>query len=190
MRLQPRMGKAWRGEQCERGVLCYLTCDGADVRLRVSPDPSCTSICEATLTVPLRPHDVCHATFYVPVLEVIAVCSSVEHFDTKDGRRVLCTLSYECISGDVFLEQGLPMCVACLSRMVVLPCWPSFFVTVVPRTTLCCRYRVPELREFCAEHGLVLTSIQDLRCLIRERQRAGVLGGAAGADTTSSWLAR
>ncbi|CAM9795866.1 unnamed protein product [Scytosiphon promiscuus] len=32
--------------------------------------------------------------------------------------------------------------------------------------------RVPELREFCAQHGLVLTSIQDLRCLIRERQRA------------------
>ncbi|CAN0451680.1 unnamed protein product, partial [Laminaria digitata] len=32
--------------------------------------------------------------------------------------------------------------------------------------------RVPELREFCAEHGLILTSIQDLRCLIRERQRA------------------
>lgn len=32
--------------------------------------------------------------------------------------------------------------------------------------------RVPELREFCAEHGLVLTSIQDLRCLIRERQSA------------------
>ncbi|CAM9231330.1 unnamed protein product, partial [Hapterophycus canaliculatus] len=32
--------------------------------------------------------------------------------------------------------------------------------------------RVPELREFCAKHGLVLTSIQDMRCLIRERQRA------------------
>ncbi|CAM9129765.1 unnamed protein product, partial [Sphacelaria rigidula] len=38
--------------------------------------------------------------------------------------------------------------------------------------------RLPELREFCAEHGLVLTSIQDLRCLIRERQRADVLAGA------------
>lgn len=36
--------------------------------------------------------------------------------------------------------------------------------------------RVPELREFCTEHGLVLTSIQDLRCLIRERQRAETLG--------------
>lgn len=40
---------------------------------------------------------------------------------------------------------------------------------------LCCR--VPELREFCAEHGLVLTSIQDIRCLIRERQRAEAHGG-------------
>ncbi|CAB1114158.1 unnamed protein product [Ectocarpus sp. CCAP 1310/34] len=36
--------------------------------------------------------------------------------------------------------------------------------------------RVPELKEFCAEHGLVLTSIQDMRCLIRERQRAARAG--------------
>lgn len=46
---------------------------------------------------------------------------------------------------------------------------------MVPYIPMC---RLPELREFCAEHGLVLTSIQDLRCLIRERQRAGVLAGA------------
>ncbi|CAM9155298.1 unnamed protein product [Choristocarpus tenellus] len=30
--------------------------------------------------------------------------------------------------------------------------------------------RVPELVQFCAEHGLVLTSIQDLQCYIREKQ--------------------
>lgn len=37
--------------------------------------------------------------------------------------------------------------------------------------------RVPELQEFCAEHGLILTSIQDIRCLIRERQREEARGG-------------
>lgn len=83
----------------------------------------------------------------------------------------------------------------CYSRSVVFVCpawsWGRLNQIVCGNSSLltfCCRCRVPELREFCAEHGLVLTSIQDLRCLIRERQRAGVLGGAAGADPTLSCM--
>eukprot|EP00611_Tribonema_gayanum_P014434 TRINITY_DN257_c1_g1_i2.p1 TRINITY_DN257_c1_g1~~TRINITY_DN257_c1_g1_i2.p1 ORF type:complete len:653 (+),score=148.68 TRINITY_DN257_c1_g1_i2:200-2158(+) len=32
--------------------------------------------------------------------------------------------------------------------------------------------RLPELREFCKEHGLVLTSIRDMRCYLREKMKA------------------
>ncbi|KAG5192738.1 3,4-dihydroxy-2-butanone 4-phosphate synthase-domain-containing protein [Tribonema minus] len=32
--------------------------------------------------------------------------------------------------------------------------------------------RLPELREFCKEHGLVLTSIRDMRCYLREKMEA------------------
>ncbi|CAM9107036.1 unnamed protein product [Discosporangium mesarthrocarpum] len=44
--------------------------------------------------------------------------------------------------------------------------------------------RVPELQDFCAEHGLVLTSIQDMRCYMREMKPedssgAGLHGGDA-----------
>lgn len=48
----------------------------------------------------------------------------------------------------------------------------SAAVALILRFKFCLIFRVPELREFCAEHGLVLTSIQDIRCLIRETQRA------------------